>query len=100
MRKTNLTQRILLGLLLIMLSIFFYAVHFAIFRDSHHIFIYMLGDVAFVFIEVLMVTLIIHHLLAEREKRAMLKKLNMVIGAFFSETSSNETVQHSGRKIL
>jgi hypothetical protein len=85
MRKTNLIQRVLLGLLLILLSVFFYAVHFVIFRDSHHIFIYMLGDVAFVFIEVLLVTLIIHHLLAEREKRAMLKKLNMVIGAFFSE---------------
>jgi hypothetical protein len=32
-----------------------------------------------------MVTLIIHRLLTDREKRAMLKKLNMVIGAFFSE---------------
>jgi hypothetical protein len=85
MRKTNLIQRVLLGLLLIMLSIFFYTVHYALFRDSHHIFIYLVGDIAFVFIEVLMVTLIIHHLLAEREKRAMLKKLNMVIGAFFSE---------------
>jgi len=89
MRKTNLTQRVLLGLLLIMLSVFFYAVHFAIFRDSHHIFIYLVGDIAFVFIEVLMVTLIIHHLLAEREKRAMLKKLNMVIGAFFSEVGTS-----------
>jgi len=85
MKKSNLTQRVLLGLLLILLSVFFYTVHFVIFRDSHHIFIYLLGDIAFVFIEVLLVTLIIHHLLGEREKRAMLKKLNMVIGAFFSE---------------
>jgi hypothetical protein len=45
----------------------------------------MVGDIAFVPIEVLMVTLIIHRLLSEREKRAMIKKLNMVIGAFFSE---------------
>ena len=89
MRKTNLTQRVLLGLLLILLSVFFYAVHFVIFRDTHHIFIYMLGDIAFVFIEVLLVTLIIHHLLGEREKRAMLKKLNMVIGAFFSEVGTS-----------
>jgi hypothetical protein len=88
MRKTNLTQRVLLGLLLILLSVFFYAIHFVIFRDTHHIFIYLLGDIAFVFIEVLLVTLIIHHLLSEREKRAMLKKLNMVIGAFFSEVGT------------
>lgn len=89
MRKTRLTQRVLLGMLLILLSVFFYALHYAIFRDSHHIFIYLVGDIAFVFIEVLMVTLIIHHLLAEREKRAMLKKLNMVIGAFFSEVGTS-----------
>ena len=45
----------------------------------------MVGDIAFIPIEVLMVTLIIHRLLLDREKKAMLKKLNMVIGAFFSE---------------
>jgi hypothetical protein len=45
----------------------------------------MVGDIAFVPIEVLLVTLIIHRVLSDREKRAMIKKLNMVIGAFFSE---------------
>ena len=75
MKKSNLTQRVLLGILLVLLSAFFYALHYVLFRDSHHIFIYLVGDIAFVFIEVLLVTLIIHHLLGEREKRAMLKKL-------------------------
>ena len=36
-----------------------------------------------------MVTLILHRLLTEREKRAMLKKMNMVIGAFFSEVGTH-----------
>jgi hypothetical protein len=67
------------------LSAVIYFIHFFIFRDAHHIFIYLLGDIAFVPIEVLLVTIIIHRLLNMREKRAMLKKLNMVIGAFFSE---------------
>jgi hypothetical protein len=70
---------------LIVLSAVIYFIHFLIFRDAHHIFIYLLGDIAFVPIEVLLVTIIIHRLLNMREKRAMLKKLNMVIGAFFSE---------------
>ena len=78
-------QRILLGSILVLLSVVFYVLHFIIFRDAHHIFIYLLSDVAFVFTEVLLVTLIIHQVLSEREKRATLKKLNMVIGAFFSE---------------
>ncbi|TET78367.1 MAG: hypothetical protein E3J41_04715 [Candidatus Cloacimonadota bacterium] len=80
--------QILLGLSLIVLSIGFYLLHYAIFRDPHHIFIYLIGDVAFVFVEVLLVTLIIHRLLSEREKRTRLEKLNMVIGAFFSEVGT------------
>jgi len=80
--------QILLGFSLLALSAIFYFIHYAIFRDTHHIFLYLIGDCAFVFIEVLLVTLIIHQLLSKREKRAMLKKLNMVIGAFFSEVGT------------
>ena len=80
--------QIILGLSLVTLSAIVYFIHFVIFRDAHHIFIYLVGDVAFVFIEVLMVTLIIHRLLNEREKRARLEKLNMVIGVFFSEVGT------------
>jgi hypothetical protein len=88
MKNGKQRQRILFGIFLILLSIFFYLVHFVVFRDAHHIFIYLIGDIAFVFVEVLLVTLIIHQLLSEREKRTMFKKLNMVIGAFFSETGT------------
>ena len=80
--------QILLALALIALSIVLYAIHFAIFRDSHHIFIYLLGDIAFIPIEVLLVTLVLHQLLNRREKRAMLEKMNMVIGAFFTEVGT------------
>jgi len=66
----------------------FYLLHYAIFRDPHHIFVYLVGDIAFVFIEVLLVTLIIHQVLSMREKRTRLEKLNMVIGAFFSEVGT------------
>jgi hypothetical protein len=81
--------QILLGLFLIILSVVFYLIHYAIFRDVHHIFLYLIGDIAFVFIEVLLVTLIIHQLLDQREKRSKLHKLNMVIGAFFSEVGTD-----------
>ncbi|HER24428.1 MAG TPA: hypothetical protein ENO17_05200 [Candidatus Atribacteria bacterium] len=77
--------QVLLGLSLIALSALVYFIHYFIFRDAHHIFIYLIGDIAFVFLEVLLVTLILHQLLRYREKKTMLNKLNMVIGAFFSE---------------
>jgi hypothetical protein len=66
-----------------------YFIHYLIFRDAHHIFIYLLGDIAFLPLEVLLVVLIIERLLASREKKAKLQKLNMVVGAFFSEVGNH-----------
>ena len=80
--------QILLSASLVGLSAALYFLHYAIFDDVHHIFIYFVGDVAFVPIEVLLVTIIIHRLLSVREKRSLLNKLNMVIGAFFSEVGT------------
>lgn len=76
--------QILLGLFFVILSASLYYFHYIIFKDVHHIFIYLLGDIAFVPIEVLIVTMIIHKLLEKREKKAKLEKLNMVIETFFS----------------
>jgi hypothetical protein len=47
-----------------------------------------LGDVAFIPIDVLIVTLIIHKVLVEREKQRVMEKMNMVIGAFFNEVGA------------
>jgi len=80
--------KIAIGILLIILSAAVYYVHFLIFKDAHHIFIYLIGDIAFVFLEVLLVTLVLHQLLIYREKQSILKKLNMVIGTFFSEVGT------------
>jgi len=89
MKKRSLLRgQIGLCLLLILLSALFYAIHYAIFRDAHHILIYLIGDIGFVFLEVLLVTVIIHQILNEQAKRSMLRKLNMVIGAFFSEVGT------------
>jgi hypothetical protein len=80
--------QLILGIILVSLSALLYIFHYTIFRDMHHIFIYLVGDIAFVPIEVFLVTVIIHRLLNEREKRTLLTKLNMVIGAFFSEVGT------------
>jgi len=76
--------QILLGLALLLLSALLYLMHYAIFEDAHHIYIYLLGDIAFLPVEVLLVTIIIQQLLTYRQKKATLEKMNMVIGSFFS----------------
>jgi hypothetical protein len=80
----RLSWQVRLGIALILASALLYLVHYVVFRDVNSLFSYLLLDIAFVPIEVLLVTLIIRQLLSEREKRSQLEKLNMVIGAFFS----------------
>lgn len=73
------------GTFLIVMSAIVYCIHYLLFHDAHHIFFYLVSDIAFVFIEVLLVTLVLHQLLEERAKHELMKKMNMVIGTFFSE---------------
>ncbi len=80
--------QISLGILLIISSFMLYSLHYSIFRDAKHIFIYLIGDLAFLPLEVLIVSIIINQVLNNREKKDKLHKLNMVIGAFFTEIGS------------
>jgi hypothetical protein len=78
-------EKIPLAFALILLSAGMYGLHYLVFKDIQHIFLYLLGDIAFLPLEILFVTLIFHKLLEDREKKNSLKKLNMLIGIFFSE---------------
>jgi hypothetical protein len=80
--------QIIFGTSLIVLSMLIYLVQIGIFQTPRNTFFYFFQDLAFVPISVLMVTLIIDQVLKRREKRALLKKMNMVIGAFFSEVGT------------
>ncbi len=77
-----------LAAVLIVLSAILYFLHYALFHDAYHIFFYLVADIAFLPIEVLLVTIIIDRLLKRREKEMMMTKMNMVIGIFFSEVGT------------
>ncbi len=79
---------LMIAALFIALSALIYFIHYLIFGDIHHIFIYMVGDLSFVPLEIFLVILVIERLLNRREKRAMLNKLNMVVGAFYNEVDA------------
>jgi hypothetical protein len=81
--------QVLFALALLFSSLLIYLLHYAIFGDIHHILIYLVADIAFLPIEVLLVTLILHRLLSNMEKRSRMEKLNMVIGAFFVEVGTD-----------
>jgi hypothetical protein len=77
--------KICIGLVLVGLSLLLGTLHLAVFGNPRDLLFYLALDIVFVPVQVLLVTLIIERLLNERERQAMMKKLNMVIGAFMSE---------------
>jgi hypothetical protein len=82
--KEDTRWKLIAGLLLVTLTLAMLTAHYLIFQDEHHLFIFFAGDLAFIPIEVLVVTLIIDQMLESREKQRRMEKLNMVIGTFFS----------------
>lgn len=79
------------GLGLILLSATLYILHIKIFNDFHHVAVFFLEDLAFIPIEVLVVSLIIEKVLEKKEKKEKLEKLNMLIGIFFTEIGLDMT---------
>ncbi|MDD1685531.1 hypothetical protein [Methanoregula sp.] len=82
--KEETRWKLLVALALVTVTLFLMTIHLLIYRDPNHLFMYFLGDLVFVPIEVLCVTLIIDEMLESREKQQRMEKLNMVIGIFFS----------------
>lgn len=82
MKKNN-TLRLALGLIL--LSVLLHLIHLLIFRDPHHLVIYLWGDIAFIPLEVFFVSLVLDKFIEKREKEHLLKKANMLVGLFYQE---------------
>jgi len=81
-------SEILLIVILIGLGAIMYAVRWLAFPGAmlhNEMWRFLVGDVAFLMVQIALVTLLVDRMLRAREKLAMLRKLNMVIGAFFSE---------------
>lgn len=77
---------------LIIASALLYFLHYLLFHDLHHIGVFGLHELAFLPVEVLIVTLVIHRLLEERERKQRLEKMNMVIGTFFSRVGGTTLI--------
>ena len=77
-----------LAWLMLILSVILYGVEDLVFGKASDIAAGFLGNLAFLPIYVLLVTLIIERVLKEREKLGIRQKLNMVIGVFFSEVGT------------
>jgi len=79
---------ILIVLLLIALSVALYILQLNIFHSSRDTGFYILQDIAFLPLQVAIVTVVLGSFLKNREKNEKLGKINMVVNAFFSEAGT------------
>jgi len=89
----NYSRYFLVAGLFIATSALVYMIHYFTFYDPHHIFIFLLSDLAFLPLEVYLVVIVIERILARRERQARMQKMNMVVGAFYSEIG-NILIRH------
>ena len=75
-------------LLMLLSSLLLYGLDYVIFGQARDIGLGLLGNLAFLPIYVLFVTMMIERLMKAREKEALHLKMNMVIGVFFSEVGT------------
>lgn len=77
---------VLVAAALLIAATLLHLLHMAVFRQARDTLFYMTLDIAFLPLNVLFVTLVLDQLLSARERKERRRKLNMVIGAFFSST--------------
>lgn len=87
---------LLLGVILISISIAIYFLQIVLFNDSRNTMFYFLQDMAFVPVQVLLVTLILDEILNIREKKLKVKKMNLVISTFYTEMGTELIENLSG----
>ncbi len=77
--------------LMLLLTAAFYVARWALFPNPafhNEMLRFLVGDLAFLFLQVLLVTVFIDRVTRDRERAEMRQKLNMVVGAFFSEAGT------------
>ena len=79
---------IAIGVALLAVSVGLYFLQVAVFHRTGDTGFYLLQDLAFLPVQVLLVTIIFDRLMNRREKETMLNKMNMVIGAFYAEAGT------------
>jgi hypothetical protein len=69
-------------------SLALYLVDYVVLGDSRDIASSFLGNLAFLPVYVIFITLIVEQIVEKQERQAVMRKLNMVIGVFFSEVGN------------
>ncbi len=87
-------------IILAIVSTLLYLLDYFVLGSARDIASSFLGNIAFLPVYVIFVTLIIEQIMRERERQTTMRKLNMVIGVFFSEVGNQLLKELSGYVVL
>ena len=82
---TQRNREIRIAVLLVCIAVVIYVLRVLVFGYPQEMLRYLMDDVAFLLIQVLILWLVIERVIRNIETESMMHKLNMVIGAFFAE---------------
>jgi len=85
---------------LVVVSIALYLLDYFIIGSARDIASSFLGNLAFLPVYVILVTVIIEQIMRDRERQTIMRKLNMVIGVFFSEVGNSLLRELSGYVVI
>ena len=83
--STDTKWYVIIALMLILLSVISYSLQIYLFHNKHDTYFYLLQDISFVPIQVMIVTFFIDRLLKRQQRISLMKKVNVTIGIFFNE---------------
>ncbi|WP_244832905.1 hypothetical protein [Clostridium sp. BJN0001] len=88
MRKKD-HEIFLIGISLVIISLFLHYVHYLIFKDAHHTLIFLTSDIAFIPLDVFFTSIILDKLIEKREKKHIIESNTKLIGVFFAEVGNS-----------
>jgi len=80
--------KIKLAVVLLLTSIALYTFAFIYFHDLDHVLFYIIIDLAFMPLDVLLVVIIVEGIINKKEKEAISEKMDMILSVFFSEVGT------------
>lgn len=83
--KIKIRWQIVLAIGLVILTVVFHYIHFFVFGHPKQTLSFLGKKIAFIPLEVLFITLVVHQLLSRHERMVIVRKMNMLVGTFFSE---------------
>lgn len=86
--------------LLALVSAVLYSLDYVLLGSFKELVVWFLRNLAFLPIYVILVTLIVERIMKERERQTIMRKLNMVIGVFFSEVGNRLLKEVSGCVVM